>query len=137
MNEIRIKDNETGEVFEYGSNKHHALYISANGGYLTFENLQNGCGSQVNGDGTYSFVLDDGKIPNESDSNDALYEMTYANIGGFKNPNFEKILFEIREEQKKYRDSWKKEIDPMQIAMCKKVYEGLKIAENIFIKYRV
>ena len=62
---MNIRDNETGEVFEYGTNIHHALMISANGGCLTFENLQNGDGSLESGNGGYSFVLDDGKTPEE------------------------------------------------------------------------
>ncbi len=33
--------------------------------------------------GGYSFVLDDGKTPEESDSADALNGCCYANIGGF------------------------------------------------------
>ena len=60
---MKIRDNETGEVFEYGTNRHHALRISRNGGCLTFENLQNGEGSLKTGDGNYSFGLDDGKTP--------------------------------------------------------------------------
>ena len=80
---MKIRDNETGEVFEYGTNIHHALMISANGGCLTFENLQNGDGSLESGNGGYSFVLDDGKTPEESTSPDAVNGATYANIGGF------------------------------------------------------
>ena len=80
---MKIRDNETGEVFEYGTNIHHALRISRNGGCLIFENLQNGDGSLENGDGGYSFVLDDGMTPKESDSPDAINYATYANIGGF------------------------------------------------------
>lgn len=80
---MKIKDNETGEVFEYGTNMHHALRISENGGCLTFVNLQNGDGSLKSGDGGYSFVLDDGKTPIESNSPDAINGATYANIGGF------------------------------------------------------
>ena len=80
---MKIRDNETGEVFEYGTNIHHALRISENGGCLIFENLQNGDGSLENGDGGYSFVLDDGMTPKESDSPDAINYATYANIGGF------------------------------------------------------
>ena len=80
---MKIRDNETGEVFEYGENIHHALRISRNGGCLIFENLQNGDGSLENGDGGYSFVLDDGMTPKESDSPDAINYATYANIGGF------------------------------------------------------
>lgn len=81
---MKIRDNETGEVFEYGENIHHALRISRNGGCLIFENLQNGDGSLENGDGGYSFVLDDGMTPKESDSPDAINYATYANIGGFR-----------------------------------------------------
>lgn len=78
---IKIRDNETGEVFEYGTNGHHALRISEDGKCLSFENLHNGAGSEGGG---YSFVLEDGKTPEGSDSDDAMYGMTYANIGGFK-----------------------------------------------------
>ena len=84
---MKIRDNETGEVFEYGENIHHALRISRNGGCLIFENLQNGDGSLENGDGGYSFVLDDGKTPKESNSSDAVNGATYANIGGFHGDN--------------------------------------------------
>ena len=84
---MKIRDNETGEVFEYGTNRHHALRISRNGGYLTFENLQNGDGSLKSGDGGYSFVLDDGKTPEESVSPDAVNGSSYANIGGFYEEN--------------------------------------------------
>ena len=84
---MKIRDNETGEVFEYGTNRHHALRISRNGGCLTFENLQNGDGSLKSGDGGYSFVLDDGKTPEESVSPDAVNGSTYANIGGFYEEN--------------------------------------------------
>lgn len=84
---MKIRDNETGEVFEYGTNIHHALRISQNGGCLTFENLQNGDGSLQSGDGGYSFVLDDGKTPKESNSPDAVNGATYANIGGFHGDN--------------------------------------------------
>ena len=84
---MKIRDNETGEVFEYGTNRHHALRISRNGGCLTFENLQNGDGSLKSGDGGYSFVLDDGKTPEESVSPDAVNGSTYANIGGVYEEN--------------------------------------------------
>lgn len=84
---MKIRDNETGEVFEYGTNRHHALRISRNGGCLIFENLQNGDGSLESGGGGYSFVLDDGKTPEESDSPDAINYATYANIGGFHRDN--------------------------------------------------
>lgn len=86
---MKIRDNKTGEVFEYGTNMHHALRISKNGGCLTFENLQNGDGSLKSGDGGYSFVLDDGKTPEESTSPVAVNGATYANIGGFHKENTE------------------------------------------------
>lgn len=84
---MKIRDNKTGEVFEYGTNGHHALRISRNGGCLMFENLQNGDGSLESGGGGYSFVLDDGKTPEESDSPDAINYAAYANIGGFHRDN--------------------------------------------------
>lgn len=89
---MKIRDNETGKVFDYGTDRHHALSISEDGKCLYFENLQNGDGSL--GDG-YSFVLNDGKTPEESDSNDAAYGAAYANIGGFRSNDIEKILQEI------------------------------------------
>lgn len=74
-----IKDNETGRIFEYGHNCHDSLEISADGRYLTYYNLQNGDGSTF---GAYTFVLDDGKTPEEHDSPDVIYN-SYFNIGGF------------------------------------------------------
>lgn len=79
---MKIRDNETEEVFEYGENQHHALKISEDGKCLYFENLQNGEGSL---EGGYSFVLEDGYTPKESLSPEAMNDMSYANIGGFKN----------------------------------------------------
>lgn len=110
-----IRDNETGEVFEYGTNIHHALCISKDGQYLSFENLQNGDGSVGGG---YSFVLEDGKTPEESNSDDAMYGMTYWDVGGFSNPDMEKILQEIEDYETKMEDAgisclchaWVKEI---------------------------
>lgn len=104
---IKIRDNETGEIFEYGENNHHALRISPNGGCLTFENMQNGDGSLPDGRGGYSFVLEDGKTPNESESLDAIQGASYANVGGFEPESLEKIkeemekvLMELREYRK-------------------------------------
>ena len=84
---MKIRDNETGEVFEYGTNIHHALRISRNGGCLMFENLQNGDGSLYSGDGGYSFVLDDGKTPEESIFSPDSFLDSYVNIGGFHKDN--------------------------------------------------
>ena len=86
---MKIRDNETGEVFEYGTNIHHALRISQNGGCLMFENLQNGDGSLDSGDGGYSFVLDDGKTPEESIFSPDSFLDSYANSGKFYEKNTE------------------------------------------------
>lgn len=92
---ILIRDNTNGRVFEYGSDHHHALRISGDGSCLTFYNLRNGDGSSGGG---YSFVLEDGKTPDESNSQDAIYGECYANIGGFGDVEQEKPL-EITPEQ--------------------------------------
>lgn len=110
---MKIRDNETGEVFEYGTNMHHALRISGNGGCLTFENLQNGDGSLESGNGGYSFVLDDGKTPEESTSPDAVNGATYANIGGFhedtaKNDGWIPVEERMPEEKKSVLVQWEK-----------------------------
>lgn len=110
---MKIRDNETGEVFEYGTNIHHALRISRNGGCLIFENLQNGDGSLESGDGGYSFVLDDGMTPKESDSPDAINYATYANIGGFhgdttKNDGWIPCSERLPEEKKSVLVQWEK-----------------------------
>lgn len=94
---MKIRDNQTGKVFEYGADRHHALRISENGGCLLFENLQNGDGSLESGDGGYSFVLDDGKTPEESISAEAVNGAAYANIGGFHGENRQEAL-ETRKE---------------------------------------
>ena len=117
---MKIRDNETGEVFEYGTNIHHSLRISENGGCLTFENLQNGDGSLKNGDGGYSFVLDDGKTPEESASPDAVNGATYANIGGF------------------HRDNTKNEEDILKFYYCESeddYYLGQRVQNMYYAKY--
>ena len=78
---ILIKDNQTGIIHEYGTNCHDSLHISGDGSCLYYENMQNGDGSMCGG---YSFVEDDGKIPNESETADAMHAMCYFNIGGFR-----------------------------------------------------
>lgn len=78
---ILIKDNQTGNIREYGTNGHDALHISPDGSCLRYENMQNGDGSLGGG---YSFVMEDGKIPKESETADAIHAMCYFNIGGFR-----------------------------------------------------
>jgi hypothetical protein len=114
MSAIKIRDNETEEVFDYGTNRHHALRISENGSCLTFENLQNGDGSCGGG---YSFVLDDGYTPEESLSPDAMNGATYANVGGFGNTVIEKILQEIEEEAMKNPEVGRKQCEGMERAI--------------------
>lgn len=78
---MKIKDLETGEVFEYGSNRHHALVISDDGRTLSFENLQNGDGSKY---GSYRFIDDhDEDIPSKTECFKYGAD-SYFNVGGFK-----------------------------------------------------
>lgn len=78
---MKIKDLTTGQIFEYGSNTHHSLRISDGGRMLSFENLQNGDGSQY---GDYRFIDDnEEKIPDEIESEYGCD--CYFNIGGFDN----------------------------------------------------
>ena len=83
---MKILDLQTGRVHEYGDNPHDSLYVSNDGRYLTYYNLQNGDGSGL---GDYRFVCDDDKIPAESETADAIHAEVYFNIGGFnKRPMF-------------------------------------------------
>lgn len=77
---MKIKDLQTGRVFEYGNDSHDGLMISEDGRFLSYNNLQNGDGSRW---GDYRFVLDDGEVPQDSSSADALHGMSYVNVGGF------------------------------------------------------
>ena len=77
---MKILDLQTGRVHEYGDNCHDSLYVSSDGRYLTYYNLQNGDGS---GAGDYRFVCDDDKVPAESQTADAIHAEVYFNIGGF------------------------------------------------------
>ena len=94
---MKILDTQTGRVHEYGENGHDSLYVSQDGRYLTYYNLQNGDGSGV---GDYRFVCDDGKVPAESKTADAIHAEVYFNIGGWpKRPqnNWGKwVISEIR-----------------------------------------
>lgn len=95
---MKILDLQTGRVHEYGDDPHDSLYVSNNGRYLTYYNLQNGDGSNL---GDYRFVCDDDKIPAESETADALHAEVYFNIGGFnKRPMFN------RSELEKALDYW-------------------------------
>lgn len=77
---MKILDLQTGSIHEYGTNGHDSLYVSRDGRYLTYYNLQNGDGSGV---GDYRFVCDDDKVPAESETADAIHAEVYFNIGGW------------------------------------------------------
>lgn len=77
-----LRDNEDGEVRQYGTNHHDALVISDDGRYLYYENLQNGDGSRGGG---YSFVTDEkGNTPIADEDLQKYGAEGYADIGGFK-----------------------------------------------------
>ena len=77
-----IKDLQSGEVHEYGTNCHDSLRITDDGRMLSYENLQNGDDSHY---GDYRFVTDkNGKIPGEDLDLIAHGADAYFNIGGFK-----------------------------------------------------
>lgn len=80
---MKILDLQTGRIHEYGENVHDSLYVSSDGRYLTYYNLQNGDGSGL---GDYRFVCDDNKIPSESKTAEALHADVYFNIGGWNAP---------------------------------------------------
>lgn len=77
---MKILDTQTGTIHEYGTDGHDSLYVSQDGRYLTYYNLQNGDGSGV---GDYRFVCDDDKVPYESETADAIHAHVFFNIGGW------------------------------------------------------
>ena len=77
-----IKDLLTGEVREYGTNCHDSLRISDDGRTLSYENLQNGDGSEF---GEYRFVTDEnGNVPKDDERYSMYGADAYFNIGGFR-----------------------------------------------------
>lgn len=78
---MKILDTETGRIHEYGTNGHDSLTVSQDGRTLSYYNLQCGDGSKY---GAYLFVCDDGKIPAESRTPDAIHCEVYFNIGGWR-----------------------------------------------------
>lgn len=89
---MKIKDMQSGYTFEYGG-CHDSLRISGDGRSLSYYNLQNGDGSRF---GDYRFVMDDGEVPQESESVCAYYGDCYFNIGGF--PSVEQIRADVIDE---------------------------------------
>lgn len=88
-----IKDLETGSVREYGKDCHDSLAISPDGRSLSYYNLQCGEGSRY---GCYRFVMEDGEVPDDSQTPDAIHAQCYFNIGGF--PNVKQIRAEVLKE---------------------------------------
>jgi len=75
-----IKDLQSGTVRKYGSDCHDSLAISQDGRTLSYYNLQCGDGSKY---GDFRFVMEDGEVPQDSHTPDAMYCECYFNIGGF------------------------------------------------------
>lgn len=93
-----IKDLQCGVVFEYGHNSHDSLTISGDGRTLSYYNLQNGDGSQY---GDYRFVMEDGEVPNESNTAEAMNGCCYAHIG-YTDKDFDKGYEQGRAEAVEY-----------------------------------
>lgn len=74
-----IKDLQSNIVRKYGTDHHDSLAISYDGTSLHYYNLQNGDGSR----GYYRFVMEDGEVPKDSNTDDAKYGECYFNIGGW------------------------------------------------------
>ena len=96
--EMKILDTTNGHIHKYGSDPHDSLAISQDGCALHYYNLQCGEGSMF---GTYRFVMEDGKIPAESQTEDAMYAECYFNIGGFGNsedkPAWQRVKAKVKE----------------------------------------
>ena len=85
---MKILDLQTGRIHEYGEDGHDSLVVSEDGRTLSYYNLQCGDGSRL---GDYRFVCDDNKVPEESQTADALHCEVYFNIGGWHTPHGEWI----------------------------------------------
>lgn len=62
---LYIRDNATGRIREYGTNRHDALILQPDGS-LHYENMQNLTGTMFPDEG-YTFVLRDGTDPRQSE----------------------------------------------------------------------
>lgn len=80
MLRLFIKDNVTGNVHEYGTDPHDALYVNKNGS-LHYENLATLCGTKSQKTG-YTFVFTNGSDPRESTMVKKYKERAYIDIGG-------------------------------------------------------
>ena len=77
MLRLYVKDNISGRVHEYGTNKHDALILQ-NDGSLHYENLQCCAGTMFPEEG-YSFCNEDGTIPKWDEK---YGSEPYIDIGG-------------------------------------------------------
>lgn len=75
MLKLWVKDNKTGTVHEYGTDKHDSLVLQEDGS-LHYENLECSAGTKFPEEG-YSFCREDGTIPSPDGE-----EEGYLNIGG-------------------------------------------------------
>ena len=125
-----IKDLETGIVREYGKDCHDSLAISPDGRTLSYYNLQCGEGSRY---GCFRFVMEDGKVPDDSQTPDAMYAECYFNIGGF--PSVKQIKADVINEFLKELYPCKyKHNDDCSLCKGKKyclVFDAERIAEQL------
>lgn len=77
---IYLKDNTSGTIHEYGTNRHDALILQEDGS-LHYENLQNGTGTMFPKEG-YSFCEADGSDPRASEEYIKHGVEPYIDIGG-------------------------------------------------------
>ena len=80
MLRLWVKNNITGRVHEYGTDRHDSLILMEDGS-LHYENMQCCTGTQFPEEG-YSFCREDGTIPNP---NDIETGDEFIDIGGTKN----------------------------------------------------
>ena len=89
---MKIKDLQTGEEHEYGTNPHDSLVVSEDGRTLSYYNLQNGDGSRF---GDYRFIVGD-EIER------------YWNIGGFAKPERKGkwLVYEVANTEEEQPIAW-------------------------------
>ena len=77
---LYLKDNTTGTIHEYGTNRHDALILQEDGS-LHYENLQNCTGTMFPEEG-YTFCEADGSDPRTSEEYIKHGVEPYIDIGG-------------------------------------------------------
>ena len=84
MVKLFLKDNTDGQVHEYGTDPHDSLILQDDGS-LHYHNLHNSTGTMFPKEG-YSFCLENGEDPRESEECVCGEAEPYVNIGG-NNPS--------------------------------------------------